>query len=664
MLEIDAQKIYEKGKAFIEQELYFDALVEFEKLYEVFPDNLDIFNAVCICKIKTSNPEQAYELLYNSIKSNKFNSDLLLTFGNLLFEREQISKALNIFSEGNRIYPENIEFNYGIALVKEKQYKFSEALEIYDNLININNNDYRYFANRGTIHLSLQNTERSIKDSVTAIKLNPDDYKPYITLSLAYSMNNDLKNSQDILKNAKIRFPDNPIIEVEWINRCLSNCDWTFLNYKNYISSKLGITSEAITPLPMISIEDCPEGQFKRSLNWAKLKFKYQNTFKIDKSHNPEQKLKIGFFSSDIREHPVMYLIMGLLREYDKTKNEIYIYSYKNDSKRIMQRKVAKLVDHFFDIESDLDEDVVDLVRSHDLDVAIDLNGYTAHSRSNLFKDRIAPVQINFLGYPSTMGADFIDYIIADKIIIPDTYRKFYSEKIIYMPHCFQPNDNLREFSTDKTDKAGNSLPEKGFVFCCFNNTNKISSSEFDIWMKILLKVDGSVLWLLKSNNLAEDNLKKEAEKRGVNPARIIFAERVPSLSEHLERLQHADLFIDTFNYNAHTTASDALWAGLPIVTKQGKQYAARVASSLLNAVGLAELITFTEKDYENKIIELALNPVKLSAVKDKLSSNKLNHPLFDTNRYARNFEDGLRQAVNAYIEKTQYQDITVKDLV
>jgi predicted O-linked N-acetylglucosamine transferase (SPINDLY family) len=259
------------------------------------------------------------------------------------------------------------------------------------------------------------------------------------------------------------------------------------------------------------------------------------------------------------------------------------------------------------------------------------------------------------------MGADFIDYIIADQTVIPSDQRPFYTERVIYQPHSYQPNDNMREIAISTTQRSDFGLPVDGFVFCCFNNNYKITPSEFDIWMRLLSRVPGSVLWLLRSNNWSGDNLRSEAAARGVDPGRLVFAEWAPH-PEHLARHRHADLFIDTFHVNAHTTASDALWAGLPVVTKAGKQFAARVSASLLNAVGLPELVTGTEGEYEALILELASDRARLGETKAKLGANRLTQPLFDTKRYTRNFEAGLRQAYERYCAGGAPKDIWVAE--
>jgi predicted O-linked N-acetylglucosamine transferase (SPINDLY family) len=276
------------------------------------------------------------------------------------------------------------------------------------------------------------------------------------------------------------------------------------------------------------------------------------------------------------------------------------------------------------------------------------LKGFTKDTRLAPFAYGLAPVQISFLGYPGTLGAEFIDYIVADPVLIPKDKRQHYSEQIVYLPNTYQPNDSTRAISVRDMTREEMGLPSDGFVFCCFNSNYKISSKEFDVWMRVLAKTEGSVLWLLKSNQWATVNLKQEAEARGISADRLIFAEKVPQ-AEHLARHRLADLFLDTFNYNAHTTTSDSLWAGLPVVTKLGEGFAARVAASLLTAVDLPELIAESEEAYEALILELVTHPVKLDQIKSKLDANRIKQPLFNTEMYTKHLECGYRLAYDRY---------------
>jgi predicted O-linked N-acetylglucosamine transferase (SPINDLY family) len=305
------------------------------------------------------------------------------------------------------------------------------------------------------------------------------------------------------------------------------------------------------------------------------------------------------------------------------------------------------------------DKEIANLALELEIDIAIEFNGFMKDHRVGILAYHPAPIQINYLAYPGTMGADFYDYIIADKIIIPEEQKSNYSENIIYLPNCYMPQDSSRVISDKPLTRQECNLPEDGFVFCSFNNSFKITPKEFDIWMRLLNKIDGSVLWLLKANKSSEDNLKTEAKKRGIEPNRLIFADKI-AVEEHLARQKLADLFLDTFNFNAHTTASDALWAGLPVLTKIGKGFAARVAGSLLTSLEIPELITTSEKEYEALALNLATNPEKLATIKKKLADKRTTAPLFDTKTYTKNLEKAYTQAFERYTNGLPPQEFEV----
>ncbi|MBF9060890.1 hypothetical protein HKCCSP123_17035, partial [Rhodobacterales bacterium HKCCSP123] len=438
-------------------------------------------------------------------------------------------------------------------------------------------------------------------------------------------------------------------------------CDWGEGDGVYHFDVGLGVEGDAVSPFAFLSLEDSALRQQQRSVNRSREIFKREPLPLPARRSSYPRRLRVGYFSADFHDHATLFLLSGLLREHDAARFEVHAYSYGKRASGGWRQKAEEGVDRFFDVSDLSDDAIVDLARSHALDIAIDLKGHTQHTRSQLFQSRLAPVQINYLGYPGTMGAEFIDFLIADPVVVPKDQREFYSEKVIYLPHCYQPNDDMRSIAETTTTRSDFGLPEAGFVFCCFNNTYKISPREFDIWMRLLSQVDGSVLWLYKANQWAEQNLKREAERRGVAASRLVFADKLPH-SEHLARHKHADLFVDTFNVNAHTTASDALWSGLPLVTKQGQQFAARVAASLLHAVDLPELVTTTEDEYEALILHLATHPKKLESIRQKLRKNRLRAPLFNTKRYTRNFEQGLRMAYDLYHNNNQPEDIWVQE--
>ena len=308
-----------------------------------------------------------------------------------------------------------------------------------------------------------------------------------------------------------------------------------------------------------------------------------------------------------------------------------------------MRQRLKSSFEYFIDAQALSDDEIASRIAKAEIDVLVDLNGFTRGCRTGIFARRPSPVQVNYLGYPGTMGADYIDYLIADRVLVPPAHQAFYAEKLVYMPDCYQANDARRVISQKLMTRTDVGLPEAATVFCCFNNNHKIMPDVFDSWMRILGRVDNSVLWLFEDNASVVVNLKKEAAVRGIDPARIIFAQRMV-LPEHLARHRLADLFLDTLPYNAHTTASDSLWAGVPVLTRIGETFAGRVAASTLNAVGLPELVVETSQAYEDLAIELATNREKLSGLRKKLADNLSTTPLFDTRRYTRNIESAYAE--------------------
>jgi predicted O-linked N-acetylglucosamine transferase (SPINDLY family) len=440
-------------------------------------------------------------------------------------------------------------------------------------------------------------------------------------------------------------------------------CNWTAIQEDREYISELGISTQHVSPFAILSLEDAPERHRLRSELYAKQNFKQRPMPLPSRPKTKPSRLRIGYFSADFQDHATMYLMAKVFEAHDPEKFELYAYSFGPDKNDEMRQRLIKAVHVFDDVKMMNDKDIALLAQQDKIDIAVDLKGFTKGSRTGIFAYRAAPVQINYLGYPGTMGANFIDYIIADKVVIPEKHEPSYNENIIHLPYSYQVNDNTRVISECSMTRIEMGLPEQGFVFCCFNQNYKISPTEFDIWMRLLRKVEGSVLWLLKSNKWSEDNLRLEAEKRGISSERLIFAEKKPQ-AEHLARQRLADLFIDTFNVNAHTTTSDALWAGLPVVTKLGKGFAARVAGSLLSAIDMSELITETEQEYESLILDLATNPERLGAIKLELAANRLSKPLFNTELFTKHLEDGYQRAYQQYFDGKKPEAIYVPEQV
>lgn len=354
------------------------------------------------------------------------------------------------------------------------------------------------------------------------------------------------------------------------------------------------------------------------------------------------ERIKLAYVSADFRAHALANLITEVLELHDRSRFEVVGVSLGPDDGSAMRARFVKAFDRFFDVRATPDRDVAAMLHNMHTDVVIDLNGYTMGCRPEIFAWRPAPIAVNYLGYPGTMAADFLDYIIGDPIVLPFERQPFFAETIVHLPDCYQPNDRQRPAAATAPSREACGLPEQGVVLCCFNSAWKIAPAMFEVWMGLLRKLDGSVLWLLHERDEAAANLRREAAARGVDPARLVFAPKLPA-DEHLARHVHADLFLDTLPYNAHTTASDALWCGVPVVTCRGEGFAARVAASLLQAVGLGELVTTSLDAYAALALKLATSQSQRADVRERLQQHRHTYPLFDSARSCRHLETAFR---------------------
>ncbi|MDC0096116.1 tetratricopeptide repeat protein [Amylibacter sp.] len=501
--------------------------------------------------------------------------------------------------------------------------------------------------------------EEAIEAYNKALAIKPDISGAYNNMGIALQDQGKPGEAIAAYNKALIFKPDYEAARTQKLHQQALICNWDSIAKDVNLIPELGTSEKHIPPFALLSLEDAPDRHLTRSKIYAKANYLQKSLPQKARPSKRPKRIRIGYFSTDFKEHPVAYLIAKVLEQHNRDQFEVFGYSVYGSSSCVMRRRLEKSFDSFIDVQSMSDRDIALQARQDEIDIAVNLNGYTQHARTGIFAYRAAPIQINYLGYPGSMGSNFMDYIVADKFLVPPESQKHFSEKQIYLPNTYLPTDNSRELSKKKMNRSELGLPDNAFVFCCFNNNYKISTNEFDIWMRLLTKVENSVLWLRHSNQFSQTNMSNEAQKRNVNPSRLVFADKI-TMDKHLARQRFADLFVDTFAFNAHTTAAEALWAGLPLVTKLGKGFAARVAGSLLNAVGLPELITETEQDYEALILELATNPIKLAEIKEKLAINRLTQPLFNTELYTKHLENGYQQAYQNYFDGNLPQTIIV----
>lgn len=480
-----------------------------------------------------------------------------------------------------------------------------------------------------------------------ALALKPDYAEAYSNLGDALTQLKQLEAAAARYAQAFALKPDLDYLIGTLLHAKMHLCDWSGLESMHIqLVEKIARNEKVVTPFASLSLFDSLVLQKKAAEIWVAAKYPSSNALPklVQRDLTPgRDKIRIGYFSGDFRHHPTAYLTAELFEMHDRSRFELTAFSFGPDTQDAMRTRVAAAFGNFIDVRNQSDKEVALLAQKLEIDIAIDLDGYTKHSRTGIFSLQAAPVQVSYLGYPGTMGGEYIDYIFADSTVIPVENQPHYSEKIVYLPFSYQVNDSQRVISSVVFTRAELGLPESGFVFCCFNNNYKITPGTFAGWMRILKQVPGSVLWLFEDNPMAALNLRKAAQRCEVSPERLVFAQRMP-LPEHLARHRLADLCLDTLPYNAHTTASDALWTGLPVLTLIGEPFASRVAASLLKAVEMPELITETQEAYEALAIELASQPGKLTALKAKLQAKRLSTPLFDTALFTRHIEEAYRK--------------------
>lgn len=516
--------------------------------------------------------------------------------------------------------------------------RFEDALRLIQAAASAEQNSPQLWSNCGTILVALHRFAEAEDSFSRALSLAPDFAG---ALQNRAQVRMRLHRYQDAARDYEAllaRNPGIPFAQGSLLRAKLQACDWEGLpEHWTRADEELRAGKPVLTAIAATALCETPEDQLRASRTLAQTRFPPRPPLWKGERYRHDR-IRIAYVSADFHAHATTILAAGLFESHDREKFETFAVSFGPNDHSAMRTRVERAFEHFFSVAGKSDMEIAQLLRQNEIDIAVDLKGFTDDSRPGIFASRPAPLQVNYLGFPATMGAPYIDYIIADAVTIPPEDQLFYSEKVVYLPDTYQPNDRGREHPEVTTTHTEAGLPENGFVFCCFNNVYKITATVFDVWMRLVRDVPGSVLWLLEDNETAMRNLKREAEKRGVTPERLIFAPRVAP-DAHLARHCFADLFVDTAPYNAHTTASDALWMGLPLVTRAGRTFPSRVAASLLYAAGAPELVTHSLPAYETLALSLAREPERLRALKAKLEKARDTAPLFDTLRYTRNLE-------------------------
>lgn len=560
------------------------------------------------------------------------------------------AQALESYDRAIALDPASAEAhnNRGVALRELRRH--GDALRSYQRALESRPDFAQAHFNAGNALADLGRHEEALRFQERAIALEPGYVDAHVRRGIALRDLGRRAEAVESYARALAIDPGFEWLEGLWLNARMQVCDWADLSrHVQRLAARVERGERAAHPFPLLAMPGTAAVQRKAAETWVQARHPERHLLPAMAARPRHDRIRVGYFSADFFEHATSYLVAELLESHDRAAFEVSAFSFGPDTGDAMRARVAAAVDRFVDVRGQSDEEVARLARQLEIDVAVDLKGFTEDSRTGIFALRAAPIQVNFLGYPGTMGAPFIDYLVADSTVVPEDHEARYAERIVRLPDSYQPNDSKRRIAEREFTRGEVGLPAQGFVFCSFNNNYKIVPATFDIWMRLLGRVEGSVLWLLQDNERAAQNLRAEAQRRGIDPGRLVFAGRLP-LGEHLARHRLADLFLDTLPYNAHTTASDALWAGVPLLTCLGETFAGRVAASLLRAAGLPELVTGTPEEYEALAVALATDARRLEELRRRLAENRLAAPLFDARRFARHLESAYARMVERHL--------------
>lgn len=592
-------------------------------------------NNLAVALTRQGRQAEAEAILREVVSRAPDYADARYNLAGLREKRGDLEEAARLFEEAIAIEPGHVDAHYNLGNLRARQGRRAEAIACFATAVALRPDHADALNNMGAQFLAAQCAPEALDAFDRALAIAPDDRRALVNRGKTLSLMGERTAAIAAYRAALALDPRDASARLQALFEEAHICDW---RRRDEYALTDGPEAAAVQPFASLPFVDDPAHQLRRSQACAARMFPATASLP-DPAPSTDGRIRVGYFSADFHDHATMHLMAGFFREHDRSRFCVSLYSYgprrEEDAARVALRDHA---DAFVEIGDMHDDDVVAHARAAGLDIAVDLKGYTLGTRSRLFGHRLAPVQVSWMGYPGTLGHPCIDYVLADRVTVPDGAEAQFTENVVRVAHCYQANDNLRPITPDVRGRSGWGLPASGFVFACFNQCYKISPAEWDAWMQLLREVDGSVLWLLRTNPWAEANLLREAAAHGVSADRIVFAPPIGH-SEHLGRLAHADLFLDTFAVNAHTTASDALWAGLPVLTLTGRQFAARVAASLVTAAGMPELVVADVEDYVRTAGMLARDPVRMAVLRTRLANNRLRCALFDTTGLTRRVE-------------------------
>lgn len=565
--------------------------------------------------------------------------DALQLVGALAMQAGHYEEALEYLARAIAVDPRQAGAHANIANAQRMLNRGEDAIASCTRALALEPGHVAALVNRGLSLRDLGRDAEALADFDRALALQPDSANVLVNRGHVLRKLGRFDAAAECFARLLALAPAHEYARGAMLHVRLQNCDWTdYAPTLERILADVRSGARADYPFSFLAVAHAAADQLRCARTFVAHTRPASPLPPLPDRRERAARIRLAYVSGDFREHATSYLMAGVYERHDRDRFETVAISYRPEDTSATGRRVKAAFERFVDVSRMNDREVATLMRDMQVDIAVDLMGHTNGSRAGVFAHRAAPIQVNYLGFPGTMGADCMDYILADRFVIPEAQRGACAEQVVWLPGCFQANDDRRAIARESPSRSGAGLPAAGFVFCSFNNGYKINPVMFDVWMRLLGAVPGSVLWLVGDSELARENLRREARARGIDAKRLVFAARL-AYPRHLARLGLADLFLDTLPFNAGTTASDALWAGLPVLTCTGEAFASRMSGSLLGAAGLPELITCGLADYEARAIDLATNPEKLAGLRARLQTRRNTCALFDTQRFCRNLE-------------------------
>ena len=618
----------EDVKEDLKKKNYKKALIGIEKILIENPNLEQNVNLKGVILANLDRVIEARQCWFKAIKINSSYFDPIYNLGDSYLKKRHHDEALKYFIKASELQPKNFIVHFRIGYLFMQKQNWDKALSYFNKSMDLNNKFPNTFFNMAIILNLLNKKKESIQFFKSYIELQPNNIEAYYSLGICYREIGDIQMAEKTFLKALKMNPDYPYLkgQLQFMKNHL--CDWVNYNEtKKNIEKDITQNKKTITPWQALSVIDSPKLLKDNTMLFIDNK-EFNNQNLIDK-----KKITLGYFSPDFCEHAVSNQFKQILKLHDKKKFEI-IGFYLNSKQDEKLYEMKTYFDKFFDINQMSTEDIIRLTQVHKVDIAIDLAGYTYSNRYQIFNQRCAPLQVSYLGFAGSTGLNNMDYLIADKTVIPDSCRKFYSEKIIYMPNTFMPGDDTQKISENKLKRKDFGIPDNAVIYCCFNKSYKITPEIFNTWINIINKVENSILWLNISNDQTKLNIINYAKKMGLNSNKIFFTDRSKKYEDYLEKHSLADIFLDTFPYSAHSTGYASLISGVPIVTYKSETFATNVCSSLLMEADLQEFITKDLSDYKKLAIELGQNKKKLDNIKNKLKENFLKKKVFNSESY------------------------------